>query len=272
LTPLYNITIAIKGAGEMASAIAHRLYMANLRNIFFMEQPHPLAVRRLVSFCEAVHTGRQTVENVTAISVQSPDQIPAAWENGCIPVLVDPEWNALRALFPDVCVDAILAKKNLGTTLADAPVVIGLGPGFSAGKDVHMIIETNRGHHLGRIITSGKAETNTGIPGEIGGYTKERVLRSPAEGCFEALAAIGDMVKKGDILGHVTDRVVRASVDGVIRGLIRTDTQVSKGLKLGDIDPRGNIDHCATISDKARAVAGSVLEAIMRTYPTPPKN
>ena len=266
MKPLNNLTIAIKGAGEMASAIAHRLYMANLRRIFLMEQPHPLAVRRLVSFCEAIHTGRQAVENVAAVAVQSPDQIQGTWKDGWIPVLVDPQWNALQALSPDVCVDAILAKRNLGTTLAEAPVVIGLGPGFFAGKDVHMVIETNRGHHLGRIITSGSAADNTGVPGEIAGYAKERVLRSPADGLFEASASIGNLVKKGNTLGHVLDRNVQAGVDGVIRGLIRTGTQVSKGLKIGDIDPRGNIDHCATISDKARAVAGSVLEAILREY------
>jgi len=261
---LQEIVIAVKGAGEMASAVAHRLYMANFRKIYLMERANPLAVRRLVSFCDAVYNGRQTVEDVTAVAVQSPDQIPSAWEDGLIPLLVDPEWSTLRAMAADVCIDAILAKKNLGTTLSEAPLVIGLGPGFTAGRDVHMVIETNRGHHLGRIILSGNAADNTGIPGEIAGYAKERVLRSPADGIFEASVAIGDLVKKGSPLGQVADRIVRAGVDGVVRGLIRTGTRVSRGLKIGDIDPRGNVDHCPTISDKARAVAGSVLEAILR--------
>lgn len=268
MNPLQNITIAVKGAGEMASAVAHRLYMANFRKIFLMEQAHPLAVRRLVSFCEAVYNGRQTVEGVTAVLVQSPDQIPFSWKDGLIPLLVDPEWRALQAMAPNVCVDAILAKRNLGTALSEAPVVIGLGPGFTAGRDVHMVIETNRGHHLGRIILSGSAADNTGIPGEIAGYAAQRVLRSPADGPFETAAAIGDRVKAGDTLGLVKNRPVRAGVDGIVRGLIRPGTQVTRGLKLGDIDPRGDADHCPTISDKARAVAGSVLEAILRKLPS----
>jgi xanthine dehydrogenase accessory factor len=266
---LSEITIAIKGAGEMASAIAWRLYMANLRRIFMMEDSHPLAVRRRVSFCEAIHEGRQTVESVTAVAVAHPDHVHTAWEKGWIAVLNDPQWKALHDLTPDVCVDAILAKKNLGTTMTDANTVIGIGPGFFAGKDVHMVVESNRGHHLGRIIIDGSAEPNTGIPGEIGGYTKARVLRSPADGCFEAGAAIGDLVKEGAVIGHVGKAMVRSQIDGVIRGLIRTGTQVKTGWKLGDIDPRGNIDHCATISDKARAVSGSVLEAILRVYLAP---
>jgi xanthine dehydrogenase accessory factor len=268
MKPLKDITIAVKGAGEMASAVAHRLYMANFRRIFLLEQAHPLAVRRLVSFCEAVYNGRQTVEGVTAVLVQSPAEFPFSWKEGVIPVLVDPKWDALASMSPDVCVDAILAKKNLGTTLSDASTVIGLGPGFTAGKDVHLVIETNRGHHLGRVITSGSAADNTGIPGEIAGYAAQRVLRSPADGRFESTASIGDGVKAGDTLGHVKEHPVRATVDGIVRGLIRPGTQVTQGLKIGDIDPRGNADHCPTISDKARAVAGSVLEAILRRLPS----
>ena len=266
---LSNIIIAIKGAGEMASAIAWRLYMANLRHIFMMEVSHPLAVRRQVSFCEAIYEKNNTVEGVTAAAVSHPDDVHEAWEKGWIAVLTDPHWNALHDLAPDVCVDAILAKKNLGTTMADAHTVIGIGPGFFAGKDVHMVVESNRGHHLGRIISSGSAEPNTGIPGEISGYAKERVLRSPADGCFETYTSIGDLVKQGDDIGHVGKSLVRSQISGVVRGLIRTGTIVQKGLKLGDIDPRGDIAHCPTISDKARAVSGSVLEAILRVFLVP---
>jgi len=268
-TPLNHLVVAIKGAGEMASAIAWRLYMAHIRRIIMLERPSPLAVRRQVSFCEAVYEGRHTVEGVDALKVDSSAQAHAAWSLGAIAVLIDPDWNALRDLRPDVCVDAILAKKNLGTALSDAPLVIGLGPGFVAPRDVHMLIETNRGHHLGRVITTGGAEKNTGIPGKIDGFTVERVLRSPQDGCFEALLAIGDLVKQGDSVGSVGTAMVRAHVDGVVRGLIRSGTQVTKGFKLGDIDPRGNIEHCATISEKARAIAGSVLEAILRVYLAP---
>lgn len=266
MPPLNEITIAIKGAGEMATAIAWRLYMVNLRRIFLMEHSQPLAVRRRVCFSEAIHNERQTVEGVTAVAVSHPEQVSGVWSKGRIAVLVDPEWDALRKLTPDVCVDAILAKTNLGTTMADADTVIGLGPGFAAGADVHMVIETNRGHDLGRIITSGVAAQNTGIPGEIGGYAKERVLRSPADGLFEAFTSIGDLVKQGADIGRVGKAMVRSQIGGVVRGLIRGGTPVKKGLKLGDIDPRGNIEYCATISDKARAVAGSVLEAVLRIY------
>jgi len=268
--PIYDLVVAIKGAGEMASAVAWRLYMANIRKIFMLEAPRPVAVRRLVSFCEAVHDGRQTVEDVTAVHVASPADIQAAWSRGEIAVIVDPEWSSLAAMKPDATVDAIIAKKNLGTRPDEAPLVIALGPGFSAGEDAHLVIETNRGHHLGRIITGGPAAPNTGIPGNIAGYTKERVLRAPSDGRFDALHAIGDLVKAGDIIGTVDGHEVPAPLDGVLRGLIRSGTPVTRGLKIGDVDPRGDVGFAPTISDKARAVAGSVLEAILRVYNRPP--
>jgi len=261
-----QIIIGIKGAGEMASAVACRLYMANIRKIFMMEIPNPRAVRRKVSFCEAIHEGRHDIEGVEAILSGSVEKIEEIWRSGKIAVVVDPEWTAIEKIKPDVIVDAILAKKNLGTKLTEATLTVGFGPGFVAGNDVHMVIETNRGHNLGRIITSGKAEPNTGIPGNIGGYTRQRVLRSANPGIFKAGLDIGDQVKQGDIVGVVEDKEVRAKIDGVIRGLIRSDTKVTKGLKLGDIDPRGDASYCSTISDKARAVAGSVLEAVCRIF------
>lgn len=250
----------------MASAVAWRLYMARIRRIVMLEVESPLAVRREVSFCEAVHHGRKVVEGVEAVRVHNLEEIRAAWERDRIAVVVDPAWGILPGLSPHVVVDAILAKRNLGTTLQEAPLVIGLGPGFVAGRDVHMVIETNRGHNLGRIITSGSAEPNTGIPGTIAGYAAERVLRAPCNGIFTALKAIGEQVRKGEVVGGIGERVVRAEIDGVLRGLIRSGTYVRQGLKLGDIDPRGEAAYCTTISDKARAIAGSVLEAIMRVY------
>jgi len=259
-------TIVIKGAGEMASAVAWRLYMANLKKILMLDTSDPLAVRRAVSFCEAVHDGHQTVEGVEAISVFEPADIYAAWERKQIAVAADPQWRLLKQLRPDLVVDAILAKKNLGTGMNEAALVIGLGPGFIAGSDVHLVIETNRGHNLGRIITQGAAEPNTGIPGNIAGFTEERVLRAPADGLFKARRSIGDMVKAEAIIGSVAGVTVYAPIGGVIRGLIRSDTDVSKGLKIGDIDPRGRKANCYTISDKARAIGGSVLEAVMRVY------
>jgi len=267
-----QIIIGIKGAGEMASAIAHRLYMANIRKLFMMEIQNPCAVRRKVSFCEAIHKGSQTIEGVEAMLSGSVEKIEEIWNRGKIAVVVDPEWTAIEKIKPDVIVDAILAKKNLGTKLTEATLTVGLGPGFLAGDDVHMVIETNRGHNLGRIITSGRAEPNTGIPGNIGGYTKQRVFRSANPGIFKASLNIGDHVRQGDIVGVVEDKEVRAKIDGVIRGLIRSNTKVPQGLKLGDIDPRGDVSYCSTISDKARAVAGSVLESVCRIFLNSPES
>jgi len=261
-----KLSIGIKGAGEMASAIAWRLYMANMRKIFMMEIPCPLAVRRGVCFCEAIHEKSKIVEGVEAIKADSVEDVQQIWGKGKIAVLVDPEWMSREKLRPDVMLDAIVAKKNLGTTRTEARLVIGLGPGFAAGNDVHMVIETNRGHNLGRIVTSGSAEADTGIPGAIGGYTVERVLRAPVDGLFLARRTIGDSVKKGEVVGTVAGTEVRTGIDGVIRGLIRSDIEVTQGLKLGDIDPRGDKNHCYTISDKARAIAGSTLEAVLRVY------
>jgi xanthine dehydrogenase accessory factor len=196
----------------------------------------------------------------------SPNDVRACWKKEHIAVCSDPEWKLPAKFRPDVVVDAILAKKSLGTAVDEAPLVIGLGPGFIAGQDVHMVVETNRGHHLGRIITDGRAETNTGIPGSINGYTVERVLRAPCAGEFKTACSIGDPVKKGEPIGTVAADLVRAQIDGVLRGLIRSATQVHPGFKIGDIDPRGDARFCHTISDKARAISGSVLEAILRVY------
>lgn len=261
-----EMIICIKGAGEIASAVAWRLYMANIRKIFMLEGPRPLAVRRKVSFCEAVYEGTQEVEHVKAVHSNNVDEIKRCWNNSVIAVAVDPTWRLLEQLPANVVVDAILAKKNLGTTMNEAQLVIGLGPGFIAGQDVHMVVETKRGHDLGRIITSGSAESNTGIPGSIEGYTRERVLRAPAEGRFRSKKEIGNHVNKGDIIGKVDNMEVVAGIHGIIRGLIRPNSDVRRGLKIGDIDPRGEKDYCNTISDKARAISGSVLEAILRVF------
>lgn len=250
----------------MASAVAWRLYMANIKNILMLETESPLAVRRKVSFCEAVYEGVKEVENVRAVRVQNPDGVKVCWENGEIAVMVDPSWKILKDIQPEVVVDAILAKKNLGTSLGEAPLVLGMGPGFCAGKDVHLVIETNRGHNLGRIITSGKAEPNTGTPGAIGGFAEERVLRAPGIGYFQSHCKIGDVVVENETLGTVSGAEVRAGIAGVLRGLIRPNSKVTLGLKIGDIDPRGDVSYCHTISDKARAIGGSVLEAVLRVY------
>ncbi|MGQ9645614.1 MAG: selenium-dependent molybdenum cofactor biosynthesis protein YqeB [Thermodesulfobacteriota bacterium] len=255
--------ILIRGAGEMASGVAHRLHRCHFK-VCMLEIPRPLAVRREVSFCEAIYEGEKEVEGVVAMFVSKAEEIPSVWKEGAIPLLVDPEGKKTRSfLQPDIVVDAIMAKKNLGTQLSDAPLVVGLGPGFTAGKDVHMVIETNRGHNLGRVIWSGSAEPDTGIPGEIGGYTVERVLRTMKKGIFHPQRSIGDRVNKGTVIAVVDDFPVIAKISGVLRGLIREGVEVKKGMKVGDIDPRGKKEYCFSISEKARAIGGGVLEAIL---------
>ncbi|MDJ0816839.1 MAG: selenium-dependent molybdenum cofactor biosynthesis protein YqeB [Desulfobacterales bacterium] len=263
---LRDLVIAIKGAGEMASAVAWRLYMANMKKIFMAEIQHPLAVRREVSFCEALHDGRKTVEGVEAVRVSEPEDVRQVWNSGKIALAADPQWMLLEKLRPDLVVDAILAKQNLGTRMQEAQFVLGLGPGFTVGHDVHMVIETNRGHNLGRIITAGPAEPNTGIPGAIAGFAEERVLRSPADGNFTAQRCIGDQINAGDLIGSVQGIEIRSGINGVIRGLIRSDVAVVRGMKIGDVDPRGQRAYCYTISEKARAIGGAVLEAVMRVF------
>jgi xanthine dehydrogenase accessory factor len=230
------------------------------------ETPHPLAIRREVSFCEAIHDDEKTVEGVTAKHVIDVEAIKSTWAKGKIPLLVDPEAVVKGFLKPHVVVDAILAKRNLGTAILDAPLVIGLGPGFCAGKDVHLVIETNRGHNLGRLIWEGPAEPDTGIPGKIGGYSVERVLRAPQTGKFEVRKAIGDLVEENEAVAVVKGVPMTSQISGVLRGILRDGTEVKKGLKAGDVDPRRNRDACFTISDKARSIAGSVLEGIMATF------
>ncbi len=260
---LSELTILIRGAGEMASGVAHRLFQSHFK-ICMTEVSQPLAVRRLVSFCEAVYDGQKEVEGVMAKCIMEPAQIAPAWKEGCIPILIDPEARKTREfLKPDVLIDAIIAKKNLGTRIEDAPLVIGLGPGFTAGKDVHLVIETNRGHHLGRVIHKGEAEPDTGIPGEIGGYTAERVLRTMKKGIFRPQRTIGETVTKGTVIAVVDDYPVITQISGVVRGLLREGIEAKKGMKVGDIDPRGKKEHCFTISEKARAIGGGVLEAIL---------
>jgi len=260
---LDQIAVLIRGAGEMASGVAHRLHQSHFK-VCMLEISHPIAVRREVSFCEAVYEGEKEVEGVRSKLISGPKEIQSLWEEGNIPILVDPDGKKTRQfLKPDVLIDAILAKRNLGTRIHSAPLVIGLGPGFNAGKDVHIVIETNRGHDLGRMILKGTAEPDTGIPGNIGGYTVERVLRTLKRGVFRPQKSIGDRVTKGSVVAVVDDFPVIARINGVVRGLVREGVEVKKGMKVGDIDPRGKREFCFTVSDKARSISGGVLEAIL---------
>jgi len=258
-----EVVVLIRGAGEMASGVAHRLHRSHF-NVCMLEIPHPIAVRREVSFCEAIYDGEKEVEGIRSRFISRPEEIHSVWQEGKIPVLIDPDGEKIRRFIkPDVLVDAVMAKKDSGTHIKKAPLVIGLGPGFYAEKDVHIVIETNRGHDLGRLILKGTAEPDTGIPGNIGGYTVERVLRTMKKGVFHPQKGIGDRVHKGSVVAVVDDFPVMAKISGIVRGLIREGVEVKKGMKVGDIDPRGKRESCFTISDKARAIGGGVLEAIL---------
>lgn len=309
-----NLLIICRGAGDLATGIIHRLHRAGHR-VIALETDYPAAIRRQVSFCEAVYDGSAAVEGVTArlvpaltdakndteiateadaetdaetysglndtptahIASEKWDKsaIEAVLEAGEVPLLIDPTGESIELLKPDVVVDAIIAKKNLGTTIDMAPLVIGVGPGFTAGHDVHLVIESMRGHNLARIIADGMAQPNTGVPGNIAGFTSERVIHAPAAGYIHDVRKIGDIVQKGDEIARIypdkgsfdnelSEYVpVNATITGIIRGLIREGYHFKKGFKIADIDPReSELTNCFTISDKARSIAGSVLEAV----------
>ena len=297
-----NLLIICRGAGDLATGIIHRLHRAGHR-VIALETDYPAAIRRQVSFCEAVYDGSAAVEGVTARLVPAladaetdtetcsgindtpaahivsekwdSSAIEAVLEAGEVPLLIDPKGESIALLKPDVVVDAIIAKKNLGTTIDMAPLVIGVGPGFTAGKDVHLVIESMRGHNLARIITDGMAQPNTGVPGNIAGFTSERVIHAPAAGYIHDVRKIGDIVQKGDEIARIypdkesydnalSEYVpVNATITGIIRGLIREGYYFREGFKIADIDPReSELTNCFTISDKARSIAGSVLEAV----------
>lgn len=253
----------IRGAGDLASGIALRLWHSGF-DIVMTEIGQPTCIRRTVSFSEAVVKGRADVEDVSA---QRADNITHAKEllkRDILPVLVDPECECRNELEPDVLIDAILAKRNAGTKITDAPIVIGVGPGFEAGVDCHAVVETMRGHTLGRVIYQGSALPNTNIPGRIGGFAGERVLRAPDSGVFRGTRQIGDRVEAGDIVGYVGDKPMKCTIGGVLRGLLADGVPTFEGMKAGDVDPRGKKEYCDTVSDKALAIAGGVLEAILR--------
>jgi len=259
---LTDYKVIIKGAGDLASGVAHRLLLAGFP-IVMLELPRPLVVRRSVSFASAVFAGNVEVEGVKASLINDIPQIESCWSRGIIPVVVDPEGNLIRELNPYVLVDAVMAKRNSGTSITDAPLVIGLGPGFTAGEDVTAVVETKRGHDLGRVFYSGTAAADTGIPGSIGGYSAERLLRSPASGQFQPCKDIGESVQEGEKVAEVGNTSLLAPISGLIRGMLYPGVEVGKGMKVGDIDPRGKEVDWRTISDKARSVGGGVLEAIL---------
>lgn len=271
-----KILIICRGGGDLATGIVHRLFRAGFP-VLVLETDSPAAIRRQVSFSEAVYDGTATVEGVTAERIASANRasVNHVLEEGRVPLLVDPEGSSIPLLKPDIVVDAIIAKKNLGTAKEMAPLVIGVGPGFTAGEDVDLVVESMRGHNLARIFTTGSALPNTGIPGNIGGFTKERVLHAEAAGYMKNIRQIGDIVEKGEEIARIYEKMtedgtfsgyyvsVEASISGIIRGLIREGYHFQKGFKIADIDPReSELANCFTISDKARSIGGSVLEAV----------
>jgi len=257
--------VLIKGAGEVASGVAHRLFRSHFR-VCLTEIPQPQAVSREVAFCEAIYDGEKEIEGVVAKSVASKEEILKAWEEQRLPLLVDPKASVKEILHPGVIIDAIMAKKNLGTKITDAPLVIGLGPGFHAGRDVHVVVETNWSENLGRVILEGEAEKDTRIPLPIHGLTYERVLHAPTPGLFLTSKQIGDVVAAGEVVALVGGQPVKAKVGGVIRALLRSGIEVKRDTKLGEIDPSGNKAACFHIRGRIRAIAGGVLEAILMHY------
>lgn len=292
--------ILIRGAGDLATGIAHRLFKAGFRNILMIELPRPTTVRRTVSFSEAAFLKEYTVEDVTAelvgevftknhatykrmldngefkASKEMLDKAGEIIQNGRIPVITVPSEEVLKIYHPDIYIDAIVAKWNRGTTINDGDFVVGIGPGFTAGVDCHVVIETNRGHNLGKVISKGQAEENTGIPGKVAGHSVDRIIRASGTGIFKGIVNIGDFVDKNQVVGYVlldetgreTDDIstievpVRTQMEGVVRGLLKDGVHVKDGWKAGDVDARSQKEFCYSISDKARAIGGGVLEAV----------
>ncbi len=255
--------VVVRGAGDLATGTILRLHKAGLM-VVALDVERPTVIRRTVAFAQALFSGSCEVEGVRAVKV---DNVPAAMSalvSGFVPVLADPKGATIEAFHPVVLIDAILAKRNLGTKITMAPFVVALGPGFRAGVDCHCVVETQRGHYLGSVIRQGTAAPNTGVPGIIAGHGADRVLRAPCEGVFRTICEIGDIVRAGDAVATVGDEElpVTATIDGVLRGLLHDGLEVTSGFKVGDIDPRGNQEFIHTVSDKARAVAGGVLEAV----------
>lgn len=254
--------VIIRGGGDIASGIAVRLFNSGFR-IIILEIDNPTAIRRKVSFAEAVYDGKVEIEGILGRLAEDMEDAVIMINNNTVSVLVDPDLKCLEQNKPCVLVDSILAKKNSGVKIGMADIVIGVGPGFTAGLDVDAAVETERGHYLGKVILNGCAASNTGIPGSIDGFKEERVIRALSDGKIEVISDIGTIVEAQDTVAKIGTVEIKANIKGVVRGMIRNGHHVTTGMKIGDVDPRGSIDFCFTVSDKARAVGGAVLEAIL---------
>ncbi len=260
---MFNDIVIVRGGGDLASGTIQKLHRSGFR-VLVLEVAKPTSIRRSVSFSEAVYEKQVEIEGITAVHVSCLSEIENAWFNKKIPIIIDEKGEYIKKIKPKVVVDAIIAKKNMGTTKDMADITIALGPGFTAGKDVDIVIETTRGHNLARLIFIGEAAVNTGIPGNIMGYSKERVMYSPSSGIMKNIVHIGATVQKDEVIAYIGDTEVKATIAGLLRGLLRTGSTVVKGFKIADIDPRMSEKmNCYTISDKARSIAGGVLEAVL---------
>ncbi|SUW09478.1 putative synthase [Brachyspira pilosicoli] len=268
-----NELVIVRGAGDLATGVVYSLYKAHFK-VIILETQHPSAIRRKVALSEAVYDGKTKVEDIEAVLVKNYEEalnIIANKDYKEIPILIDPNCEILNHIKPTFLIDAIIAKKNLGTNKSMAKYTIALGPGFTAGKDCDIVIETMRGHNLGRIYLEGEAIPNTGIPGNIGGKEAERVIHASSDGIIENIKNIGDFVREKEVIAYINNDnkkiEVIAPFEGLLRGIIRDGFKVRNGLKIADIDPRkSEYDNCFTISDKARNLGGAVLTAMMYLY------
>ncbi|MGO1581183.1 MAG: selenium-dependent molybdenum cofactor biosynthesis protein YqeB [Peptoniphilaceae bacterium] len=254
--------VIFRGGGDVATGSIQKLHRVGFR-VLVLEKEKPLCIRRTISCAEAMIQGKVEIEDFIAVKVENKDEILNAWDNDYIPVIADENGEYIKEFNTLALVDAMIAKKNLGTKIDMAPITVALGPGFTAKKDVDVVIETNRGHNLARLIFEGQAEANTGNPGNMEGYTVERVLHSPAEGKIKVVRDIGSVVEEGETLAYIDEIEVKSKLKGMVRGMIGDESNVEKGMKIGDVDPRINLENTKTISDKARAIGGASLEAIM---------
>jgi xanthine dehydrogenase accessory factor len=257
------VKVLILGAGELASGTAHRLFRAGF-DVAVTEMAEPLAVRRAVAFCSAVWDGACAVEGVPGRLHAPGDALPTPLDH--VAVFVDPDATLIAAWRPDVLVDARLLKRPGASSVGQAPLVVGLGPGAVCGREAHVVVETSRGHDLGRLIEAGSAAPDTGVPGTIGGHAALRILRAPVAGRVRGVRAIGDLVQPGEVVAHVGEAPVPTHIAGVLRGIVHDGVAVAAGVKLGDVDPRGDVRACFTLSDKSRTISGAVLEAILHRF------
>lgn len=263
---LSQLIVLIRGGGEVASGIAYRLHLSHIR-VCLTEIANPLAVSRGTAFSEAIFDGVKEIMGAKAELVPvRQEEIYRVWQQGNIPIVIDPEMSIKDKIEPYVLVDAIMAKQNTRTKITDAPLVIGVGPGFYAGRDVHIVVESNHSSNLGKVILDGEAEKDTGIPVAIGGLTKERVIWAPRAGIFTSNKEIGDSVAAGEVIGHVGDLPLKAPMSGMLRGLIKSRVRVSKGSKLIEVDPVHDRIFCNVITDKMMAIGEGVLQAIKMKF------